>query len=290
LRGDNIKNSSIEDLEEALEKVILSIKDRGVDIDISEATIKYIEINKNIHKSFDTFEEVFLAMGRASFKKSFGYYTFLEEDIHDSIKRDKSLYINLKRGSFYNPEIKENAAVVLAYDKSLEVFNKKGITIDPLTRIEFKCGRDFYRREVKRLELDHKIETLIKNPQIINILFKDKVNKALFNKTEIYIQKTLKKNLDKDFKSFKRTEILKKKERQQIISKGEKVPIHLKEERGIFEYLKNESWIFDVTFLKEVIRKNMTSKNIGRDLAKVEKNYGHIQNYKLFKELKYELC
>ena len=274
---------------QALDIVLESIKEKGIEIDTREAALKYLEINKNIKMSFGSLQEVLLAVGRANFKKAFGQHSFLEEDIPKLIRKDRALYINLREEA-YNPERPENLAALLVYDKEFEIFTKKKIDLGyPLTRVELKCGRDFYREEVKKLGFENTLEVLINNPAILQTLFTSKVDKYIFQETDKYINSTLKPNLEKDFISFKNTEKKKRAKRNQLISEGKDIPQVLKEERGVCRYIEDNSWIFDSDFLKEIVIKNVESKNRKRNLEHIGIKYEHLKNYRLLKKLSIEL-
>jgi hypothetical protein len=289
LKGNNIDNASITELIQALSIVIENIKKNGVEIDIGEVAIKYIEINKNIKISFESLQEMLLAVGRANFKRAFGQHSFLEEDIPKLIKKDRALYLNLREEA-YNPERPENLAALIVYDKEFEMFTKNKITLGyPLTRVELKCGRDFYREEVKKLEVENSLEVLKNNPLILQTLFTSKVERYIFQEANKYIDSILKPNLQKDFISFKRTEKKKRVERNRLISEGKDIPQVLKEERGIYRYLEENSWIFDTEFLKEIIIKNMESNHRKRNLEHINHRYGHLKNYRLLERLSNEL-
>ena len=289
LDGNNIENSSMEKLIKTLKIILSSIKENGIEVDLSEAAIKYLEINKNIKIDFGILQEVLLAVGRANFKKAFGQHSFLEEDIPKRIKKDRALYINLREEA-YNPERPENLAALLVYDKEFEIFIKKKIILNyPLTRVEIKYGRDFYREEAKKLGYENTLETLINNPEILKALFTSKVEKYLFQETNKYIESILKPNLEKDFISFKINEKKKRLLRKTYIAKGIKIPYELKEERGVFKYLEDNSWIFDAEFLKEIANRNIEINSRKRNIKHIEAKYGHLENYNLLKKLSMNL-
>ncbi len=289
LYGSNEKNSSIAEFRRALRTIENDLLEKRVEVDLSESGFRYIEINKNLNIDFDTIQEFLLAVGRANFKKAFGQHSFQEEDIPRYIKKDRTLYINL-RDTPCNFEKPETLAMLVIYDKRYELKVKKGKDIGyPLTRVELKCGRDFYREEVRKLGYDNSLNTLLKNPDILEKLFKPKVEKYIFQETEKYIETILKPNLEHDFISFKREEKRKRIARRKLHEQGKEVPYGLREERGVFKYLEENSWIFDASFLKEVVIDNMESKHRKRNIDHIEVKYGHLKNYKLLKKISNDL-
>lgn len=289
LRGNNISNSTTKELIEALEIIVSILKSKGIDIDVSEACIKYLEVNKNIELGFNTLQEVFLAIGRSNFKKSFGHLSFTEEDIPFLIKKDRSIYINLREVP-YTPERPEESVVLIAYDKTFEAMSKYGLNVArDLTRVELKIGRDYYRQELQKRNIDNTLMNLIKNYEIVDDLFNTNVKKYFFDNTMKYIEETLKSNLKKDFLDFKRTEAIKRKKRVEYTASGREVPDHLKEIRGVYNYLLSSSWIFDVSLLAEVIEKNIRIEHRNRDLKRVRSKYSNIDNLKRLHEFSKKL-
>ena len=73
-------------------------------------------------------------------------------------------------------------------------------------------------------------------------------------------------------------------ERNKLKKIGKNIPDHLKEERGVFEYLKKNSWIFDWKFLYEICQKQISSRH--RKMYEQQlKKYMNIKNYEKYQEL-----
>jgi hypothetical protein len=275
LTGTNVSNSSVEALQEALSIITDSLQSNGVEIDLSDARIKYIEINKNLNIPYKDLEEILLAVGRANYKNSESYGAFNEENTPSKIRVNKSTYVNLADRK------------ILIYDKRFEMLRKHKHDIGfDLTRFEVKINRDYYRRKMNELGLDNSLQTLISNSQILETLYAGEIGLHIFKTTENYILNTIKPNLDKCFKAFKRAEKYKSKERERLKSQNKDIPDKYKITRGVLKYLSKHSWIFDVEFLLEVIKNNVEQGHTTREMRRAIKNHGEIRNYKLFQELK----
>lgn len=282
LNNHNIYNSSVLDLKKVIEIIILSLAKEGIELDLSEAKIKEIEINYTYLKDFEELEDVLLLIGRANYEKSLSLSSFRKEDIPSKIKFDRSLYINSKTPD-YTKEI--TGKVIKFYDKTFELSkNYKIYLSEKLTRIEVLLGRDYYRSKVALLGLTNDLKDLLENKEIIKTLYINALQKELKEKPLKYLE-VLKKNLAYDFVSFKRNEKKKKKERDKLMEIGKEIPLIYREQRGIYEYLSKESWIFDYTFLLNVIADKVEVNNKKREFEKVIKKYSYINNYTKYKEL-----
>ena len=61
--------------------LVNELNKKGVEIDITNAKIKEIELNITLGKCFEELSEVMLLIGRANYKKAIGIYSFLSESI-----------------------------------------------------------------------------------------------------------------------------------------------------------------------------------------------------------------
>lgn len=277
--GNNIYNSSVSELQLQLDKIVQMLLKKGVWLDLTTATVKEIELNTTFKKSFEKFHEVLLLIGRANFKKALGMYSFNEVDIPSAIKHDRILYIN--HNSEDKDDLKEK--VIKFYDKTFELKRKLKIKVnDELTRVEVACGRDYYRRVISKYGLTNSIYDL--KDSVLEDIFKKALENELVAKTTKYMEK-IKSNLVYDFFNFKRNEKVKREARKKLKSLGKEVPDHLKETRGVLEYLDRESWIFDYSFLQELVLKEIHSKHKGNYLKQIENKYKHKKNKEVYEKL-----
>ena len=273
--GHNIYNANSNELKNTIIGIINNLKTRGIDIDISEAKIKEIEINITLPLSFDQLQEIILLIGRANYKKALGMYSFNNEDIPGMIKKDRSLYLNSG---------KENTGkVIKIYDKTFEIYSKQGIMLDEnLTRLEVLFGQDYYRSTLERIGLDNDLKTFIAN-NITSGIFRQAIETEIVLRPQKYIS-VIKKRLLDEFLNFRRNEKVKREYREKLKIQGKEIPEEYKEERGVFEYLKKEAWIFDCDFLIEIVNRNIPSKRRYDYIKQIEKKYKNIKNMALLKD------
>lgn len=275
--GNNINNSDIEKLIEAKNIIKKLLKDQGVKISFENAKIKEVELNINLDFNFSKYNEVFLAIGRANYKRSIGMYSFEKEDIPKKIKRDRTLYINL------------SGRTIKFYDKKFESKLKYDLYIkNELLRTEIIFERDFYRNAMKKRYLDNNLSTLINNFNVLEQIFINELNENVFIKTQKYIENNLKNNLENEYLDFKEREKRKRETKKMLKDKGEDYS-HIKEIRGVYQYLNENSWIFDKSFLEDIIIKNVASKHQKREIELINKKYYEIINLERFEKLKKRL-
>lgn len=70
--------------------------------------------------------------------------------------------------------------------------------------------------------------------------------------------------------------------REKIKAQNKEIPEHLKEERGIYKYLEQNSWIFDFRFLLEVTKENISSKHHKIYEKQILKKYINVKNYDIY--------
>lgn len=147
-----------------MNQILKVLKDAGVDLDISEAKIRELEINITLDKSYSELNEVILLL-RANYKKALGLYSATDSNIPDKIKRDRNIYINSKLDT--KKDITEK--VIKIYDKTFEMLYRNNIFLDrELTRVEALFGRDYYRNIMERINCDNSLKTFLE----VNILKK----------------------------------------------------------------------------------------------------------------------
>lgn len=278
--GNNIYNSTVQELEEALDKIKNVLLRLGIELDLSEAKVKEIEINTTFKTNFVDLTEVLLLIGRCNFKNSLGMYSFNDSNIPNKIKVERSLYLNKKMNEF-RKDI--TAKVIKFYDKTFELKRNHNIYLeDELTRVEVLAGRDFYRSQVSKYGLTNSIKDL--RDEVLKEIFIKAIEAEVLIKPTKYL-KIIKKNLVYDFFNFKRNEKVKRVERERLKKLSKEIPEIYKEIRGVFEYLDKESWIFDYTFLQELVFNEVDSKHKNDYYKQIEKKYLNKNNKEVYEKL-----
>ena len=279
--GHNIYNANTIELKESIEIVLKKLEGVGIKLDLTEAKIKEIEINTTLLIDFEELQEVILLIGRANYNKALVMSNFRKEDVSSFLKKDRTLYLNskvsdLKKG---NP-----GKVIKLYDKTFETYLHYGIAIkEKLTRIEVVFGQEYFRNVMERAGLDNSLKTFLSN-NIISDIFNRSLKNELLTKPAKYLER-LKKNLTYSFNNFRKNENIKRMYRKRYIELGKKIPEHYKEERGVLKYLKENCWIFDYSFLLEIVAKNIVSKQRKDFEKQIFKNYIQFNNLSLYKLL-----
>lgn len=79
--------------------------------------------------------------------------------------------------------------------------------------------------------------------------------------------------------------MIKRNERKKLNELGKEIPQIYKEERGVFEYLKRESWIFDSYFLTKIVMEEIGNKSRGKFLKQISEKYTKEDNLDRYKKL-----
>lgn len=276
--GHNLYNSTVKDVKISLDKIVKEMAIKGVFLDLEEAKIKELEINSTLNMSFLDLQDVIMLVGRANYQKALGLYSFNAESIPKKIRRDRNLYINTKNTDFK----KENRGkVIKIYDKSFEMLINQGIEIDTeVTRVEVLLGRDYYKYVTEKRQIDNSLKTFL-SVDIIKDLFQEALRVEVKERPFKELEK-IKKNLSYEFKNFKRNEKVKRELREKLKIHNKEIPEHLKEERGIFKYLEQNSWIFDFKFLLEITKENIPSKHHTTYEKQIIKKYVDVKNYDVY--------
>lgn len=281
INGHNVYNSNLAQLKESIEIVLKKLETSGIKVDITEAKIKEVELDTTIVADFETLQEVILLIGRANYKKALVISSFKNEDIPRSIKKDRSLYLNSKISDFKKGN---TGKVIKLYDKTFEMYLNHNIMLDKqLTRIEVLFGQDYYRNTMERMGLDNSLKSFLANDTLEEIFLKSLVSEVL-TKPVKYLEK-IKKNLAFEFNNFRRNERVKREFRKKLQQQGKDIPLYYKEERGVFKHLKDESWIFDFSFLIELVNEYVPLKHKGVFERQILKKYIHITNLSLYEFL-----
>lgn len=241
LTGDNVCNSSTKDLAKALEKLKNILEEKGIFIDFSETKIADIEINLNIPIDFEEYNEVFkLLSGQL-----------------DNTKTINALKLGEKIAKF---EIRESFFSRINKNITFKVYSKtreKQLTTD-ITRMEYFLETSAYKYFFEKYGKDNSLKTLLESPDMLRILFLERVKKDFLLKSIRYIENEIKPVLEREYLNFKSINKLARRTGR-------------REKRNVYRYLE-EFWIFDYSFLIELIDK-YDIKNRGRETKKIMKNY-----------------
>ncbi|MGL4866532.1 MAG: hypothetical protein ACRC3I_03800 [Cetobacterium sp.] len=280
----NVYNSNVFEFHSELNKVVKLFKENGIELDLSEARIKQIEINITFLKKYENLKEVLLLIGRANPDKAIGIYSFTTSDIPREIVKDRTLYINGSKGDIAKTFEKDILRKkIILYDKTFEVLTKTGVELkDELFRAELHLGRDYYREQISNYGLTNSIFDL--KDEILKDIFIKSLEKELKVEPLKYLE-VIKKKLKLKFLNFKRNENVKKQERIKLKSLGKEIPELYRETRGVFEYLDKEAWIFDYSFLQELVLEKIDSKSRQKYLKQIENKYLDKNNKEVYEEL-----
>lgn len=275
----NIYNSTIQEVTECLNQILTFLKSKGIELDLKEAKVKELEINITLEKDYSELKEVILLLIRANYQKALGMYSATNEDIPEKIKRDRIIYFNAKL-----PDSKKanNGKIIKIYDKTFELFRNQNIYANKeLVRVEVLFGRDYYRNLMEKMNFNNSLKVLLEN-NFLKEIFLESLTNELKTKPEQQLIR-IKNKLAYDFNNFRRNEKVKRIERNRLKSLGKDIPAYLKEERGVFNYLKYNSWIFDWIFLHQICQKEITSRE--RKVYETQlKKYMDINNFEIYKE------
>ena len=249
LTGDNICNSSTDDLSKAIEKLKILLKEKGILSDFSEAKIADIEINLNIPIDFNEYYEI--------------SYLFLK-----ALNKTKKIINGVTDSeSLSDTEIKESLFLRMNKSTTFKMYSKtreKNLTID-ITRMEYFLETSAYKYFFEKYGKDNSLKTLLENSEMLETLFIEKIKKDFLLKAIKYIETKIKPVLEREYLRFKNTNKLARKNGR-------------KEERNVYRYLE-KSWIFDYSFLIEIVGKyDLYHKS--RETETIIKRYSHCNNLK----------
>ncbi len=244
LHGHNISNSGVEEIKKAIDKLKGILKKHGIEIDLTNAKIKEIEININLNKSFDDLKEVFSVM---------------------FINSPKSKKISNYEGSYKYKELYADRTIQsewqsysgIVYDKTAEINDSSLLNI-PITRLEWRFTGAIYNYYTRVNSIDTKLESLLDNFHILESIFKNHCAKKLKVNAENNIKNHIKPNLEIQYLAFKRAAKLAR-ENNRTSS------------RNVYRHLE-DYWIFDYTFLEELIHKH-DKAHWKREIERVRSKY-----------------
>lgn len=254
LNGDNVRNSSIEDLKKTIEGIKKILRSKGIFIDFTEAKIAEIEINLNIPVDFQEYSEVFLLF----------IFQFKDPKYWGSFSN------TLKKADFraeesYQTQINKTSSFKI-YDKSKEskIQGKK------ISRLEYKFGNDSYRYLTKLFYLSNSLQDLYQNENILEEIFIYRAKKDFLTKVFGYLENKIKPNLEKEYLRFK--------EANKMAIKYNK-----KTKRDVYRHL-DDYWIFDYQFLNELIDKH-DYYHKKREKDRIYKKFKHYDNLKKLEKI-----
>lgn len=248
LTGDNICNSTTLDLKEAIEKLTLMLKEKEIYIDFSDSRIADIEINLNVPIDFNEYSEVFmLFFKQINFSKAISAIT--DSERVKNFKIDESFFTRINKSVTFKVYSKDR-------EKNLNA---------SISRLEYFFETSSYKYISEKFGKDNSLATLLKNNDLIELIFRERLKKDFIKKAFNYIENRIKPVLEKEYLAFKKANILAR-------STGRK------EERNIYRYLE-EFWIFDYSFLIDIIGK-YDSKHKGRETKKILEKYIQHNNLK----------
>ena len=247
LRGNNVKNSSVDELRKAIETLKSILKKEGIAIDFTNAKIADIEINVNLPIDFNEYYEVFLLYAKQYWEKAQGMYKLTDEEKMELFKKDESVFI---------PLTKNTAFKIYSKDRESNLFY-------PLTRIEYSFEVDPYKYQCIKNGITNSLQDLLLSDGFIENIFRDRIKKDFILKMMRYLEKRIKPTLENKYRIFKQNNTLARQTGR-------------KEARDVYRYLE-QYWVFDYTFLIELIEK-YNSKNKGREIKRVRDKYSKHNN------------
>ncbi|MGL5122564.1 MAG: hypothetical protein ACRC6K_00140 [Fusobacteriaceae bacterium] len=258
LYGHNIYNSTGEEIEKAIDKLKEMLESKGIQIDLSEAKIKSLEININFEKSFSELKEALqlIFIGCPKLKKISDYEG---GEAFKKMFTDGSLQGNWK------------SYKAIAYDKKKEIDNI-GLLNKNLTRLEWQLDSYIYRYYITQLNQDSSLNTLINNfSKIVPYIFVEHTKRKLIKRAFSYIETNLIPNLERGYIRFKNTAKVSR-------DKG------INPERNVYKYLQKNYWIFDYVYLENLVNK-YDKRHKGREISRIRKQYIHHNNLEKFNYL-----
>ena len=247
LRGNNIQNSSIEDLKMALEELKNILERDGIIVDFTNAKIADIELNINIPIDFNENFEVFLLFAKQHINFAKGIYSITNANRISDFKYDESLFIPLSKNTTFK---------IYSKDRESNLPYK-------LTRLEYCLETSSYKYQCEKYGVDNSLSYLLSSETFIETLFRERLKKDFILKMFDYLEREVKPTLENKYKIFKQNNALARQTGR-------------KEARDVYRYLE-QYWIFDYTFLIELVEK-YNSKNKGREIKRIREKYSKHNN------------
>ena len=250
LYGTNISNSQEEELLEAIEKLKKMLMKQGIKIDLSNAKIKEIEINCNFNRDFTELKEAFevLFVKSPDLKKIANYEGGLS---YKKMFIDRTIQGNWR--SFLG----------IAYDKRKQI-NNENLLSEPLSRLEWRFSNGIINYYLQKHKAENSLNAIIENFTLIESIFREHTLNKLVNPAMEFISKKINEDLERKYLKFKEAAKFSRKN-------------NLKEDRNVFKYLEENSWIFDKSFLIKIV-KQYDKEHKKREIERINKLYSHHNN------------
>lgn len=253
LDGNNLKNSKAGRIYDALTEVKQRLELKNIKLDYSECIVDTAEINININMSFEKLRKVldlmFYVLSKGKSKCTYG-------DDKEYISKDRR-----KVESFW---FRKNENVFRAYNKTLELYEKEGLSIDAdVTRIEDKQSPHNFKRIFLKHNLDCKLMTILNNFELIEEDFKIRWLSILRDSFK-YLETNHAKEIEVEYKKFKKT--------QELAKIRKKIDPSIKIQCGVYKYLHDNFSIFDKKYIFDVID-NYHNRNFLREKKSAEKYF-----------------
>lgn len=248
LEGNNIRNSTTEDLKIAIEKLKLILKSKGIDVELSEAKIMEIEFNINLPIDFNKNRDVFhLFINQFNDPKFIG--RFIKSEKISDTRSDESYFTKLNKTSTF-----------IIYSKDTEAnYHEK------VTRLEYRLGNDTYRYLANIHGYSNSLEDLLNNKIIPQDFFQYRAKSDFMRKVFSYLDGTLKPLLEREYLNFKEINAFARKHNK-------------KENRDVYKHLTQFN-IFDYSYLIELVEKHNV-KNKSREIQRILRKYKAYDNLK----------
>lgn len=247
LRGNNVKNSSVDELRQAIETLKSILEKEGIMIDFTNAKIADIEININLPIDFNEYYQVFLLFAKQYWEKAQGTYKLTDEERIESFKKDESVFIPLTKNTTFK---------IYSKDRESKLSNS-------LTRIEYNFEFYPYKYQCIKNGITNSLKDLLRSEGFIENIFRERIKKDFILRMMKYLEKRIKPTLESKYKIFKQNNALARQTGR-------------KEARDVYRYLE-QYWIFDYTFLIELVEK-YNSKNKGREIKRIKEKYSKHDN------------
>lgn len=250
LYGHNIVNSRKEELIQAVDKLKYMLERKGINASFDKAKIAEIEINTNIKVKFEDYKEVLtlLFLRLPNLRKISN---------HNKSKAYRRIFMDSTLdGGWQNHSVK-------AYDKRREVNNESILNFD-LLRVEWRLASSSYKYYVQKFSTDSTLQSLINNDSILDNIFRELCLKKLLEGAYKELEDNIYPQLEQTYINFKKAS------KEQIV-RGKKP------KRNVFKYLQDNCWIFDYSYLIEIVS-NHDKKHKGREINRIKKNYFHLTN------------
>lgn len=246
LSGDNIRNSSTEDLKKVALKLTEILAKKEVYIDLTTAKISEIEFNINMPVNFEEYKKVF-QLFIFQFRDSKFVGRFIRKEEEKESRADETYFAKINRTSEF-----------LIYDKAKEA------GVDQIvTRMEYRIGADSYRYNANLYGLTNSLEDLYHHPEIPELIFVDRAKRDFLQKSFQFLEANIKPVLEREYLNFKKNNHFAR-------INGRKT------RRNVYKHLTAYN-IFDYSFLIELVKKH-DNKNYKREKERIMRKYAHYNN------------